>query len=83
VSNYTFVPLTSLVAEQPAADALALSWPVTIGGYSMQSKSNLAAGLEVWQGITNPVVQFSNRNQVTIAPLPGSQNYRLKIDLNE
>ena len=83
VSNYTFVPLPSLLADQPTAGSIPLSWPASIGGYTMQSKSNLAAILEPWQNVTNPVVQITNRNRVTVTPQLGADNYRLRINLNE
>jgi hypothetical protein len=66
VSNYTFVPLTPLAVEQPAAGSLALSWPASIGSYSLQSKSNLASTLDPWQEVTSNVVQTNNLNRVTI-----------------
>jgi hypothetical protein len=83
VSNYTYVPLTPLAVEQPGAGSLVLTWPASIGGYTMQSKSNLASTLDPWQDITNNVVQSNNLNRVTITPKPGGDNHRLQINLNE
>ena len=65
------------------AGSLVLTWPASIGGYTMQSKSNLASTMEPWQDITNNVVQSNNLNRVTITPKPGGDNHRLQINLNE
>jgi hypothetical protein len=62
VSNYTFMPLTPLAVEQPAP----VSWPASIGGYSLESKSNLVNDVELWQNVTNNVLPTNNLNRVTI-----------------
>jgi hypothetical protein len=83
VSNYTFIPLTRLAVEQPTANDLALSWPATVGGYVMQSRSNLAVDAGVWLSVTNPVNQVGGQNQVIISPTPANQFYRLLINLDQ
>jgi hypothetical protein len=81
VSNFVFVPITGITVEQTNAVPLILSWPATIGGYTMQSRSNLT--FEVWQNVTNDVTQGGGRNQVDPSPLNGNRYFRLSIDLNE
>jgi len=83
ISNFTFVPLPTVLAAPSGPAALALSWPRAIGGYATQTRSNLTAGADVWQTITNPVNQVGGQNQVIHSPLFGPRYYRLSISLNE
>ena len=79
ISNFTFVPISRISAEQPAPDALALFWPAAMGGYGVQASSNLTTEADAWQDVAQPTLQANGRNQVTISPLAGSQYYRLSI----
>ncbi len=81
VSNFVFVPITGVAAQQFSPDTLTLSWPASIGGYSVQTKSDLTAGADVWQSVTNLINQVSGKNQVIISPLIGNRYYKLSINI--
>jgi hypothetical protein len=78
VSNFTFIPITGLLAEA-GTQPLALSWPASIGGYTLQVRSNLD-GATPWEAATNVINQDSGRNRATIAPSLPTGFYQLKIN---
>ena len=47
ISNFTFVPLTTVSAGLTTTNTLVLSWPGTIGGYSVETRSNLTANADI------------------------------------
>ncbi len=79
-SNFTFLPITRIAAERTLANTLTLSWPSVIGGYTMQTRSNLTTGVDLWQNLTNPLNQINASNQVSVSPLIGNQYFRLSIN---
>ena len=83
VSDFTFVPLTRLAMDENLPTAQVLWWPGVIGGYSMQTRSNLAPLLDRWQNATSAIILTNGRNQATIPPATGSQFYRLSISLDQ
>jgi hypothetical protein len=83
ISNFTFVPLTTVSAGFSPTNTLVLSWPGTIGGYSVDTRSNLTANADVWLNLTNPVNQVSGRNQTIISAPIDRRFYRLSIPLNQ
>jgi hypothetical protein len=83
VSNFTFVPITRVLAEQTAPETIALSWPAVIGGYTAQTAANLISNSNVWQDVTNVVNQVNGRNQLAIPATVKQEFYRLRIGLNE
>ncbi len=83
VSNFTFVPITRVLAEQIPPATVALSWPAAIGGYTIQRAPNLPSSSNVWQNMTSAVNQTSGRNQVTIPATTNQEFYRLRIGLDE
>jgi hypothetical protein len=80
ISNFTFVPITAVLAEQTPTNTVTLSWPATIGGYSVQMKTNLNVEADTWQNTTNVVNQAGNRNRVNVLPNDGGRYFRLSID---
>ena len=54
------------------------SWPASIGGYVLQSNSDLTAG-GGWQNVNAPVSRTADQNQVFITPLTGNAFYRLLL----
>ncbi|HUA66450.1 MAG TPA: hypothetical protein VME24_11420 [Alphaproteobacteria bacterium] len=83
VSNFTFVPLTGVIAQESNPGAITLSWPAVIGGYTAQSVSNLTAAAGVWQNVTNDILQGAGENQVSISPATNAAFYRLSINLSQ
>jgi Concanavalin A-like lectin/glucanases superfamily/Immunoglobulin I-set domain/Immunoglobulin domain len=77
VSNFYFLPLPALTAQVAAGNTLVLSWPASIGGYTLQSKADLGSGS--WQNVTAPAVQVGGQNQVTVSSSSGNQFYRLLL----
>jgi hypothetical protein len=77
VSNFTFVPLSTLSIQRAGANAV-LSWPSAIGGYLPQSQVNLADPNPAdWAPVSAPILQTNNQNQVTVTPAGSGQFYRL------
>jgi hypothetical protein len=83
VSNFIFVPITGISSELTNPILLTLSWPASIGGYTMQTRSNLAPGEDIWQSVTNVTTQTGGQNRVTISPLIENRFFRLSINLTE
>jgi hypothetical protein len=83
VSNFTFVPITGVAAEQAWPSTVSLTWPASIGGYRVQSKTNLNTGADVWQNVTNAMNQSGGQNRVTISPPIGDRYLRLFINPTE
>jgi hypothetical protein len=77
VTHYTFVPITALAVEEPAPGTLALGWPGSIGGYTVQSQPKLGA---TWETVPQPVIQLQGTNRVTLSPLAPESYFRLSID---
>jgi hypothetical protein len=80
ISNFTFVPITAVSAEQTPTNTMTLSWPATIGGYSVQMKTNLNVGADTWLNATNAAYQSGGRHRLTVPSTNTGQYYRLSID---
>ena len=76
VSNFQFIPLPALSAQVSNPDTLLISWPASIGGYVLQSNTDLSAS-GGWQPVNTPVNQVGGQNQVSITTGTGSTFYRL------
>jgi hypothetical protein len=75
ISDFSFKPLPPLNIQAAGAGALVISWPASVGGYSVQYRTDLTTGS--WQPLTGAVSQVDGKNQVTISQ-PGQQVfYRL------
>ena len=78
VSNFQFIPLPSLSVQPAGPNTLLISWPASIGGYVLQSNTNLTANAG-WQTVNATVNLVGGQNQVVIAPSAGSTFYRLVL----
>ena len=76
VSNFQYIPVPSLAA-QSAGGLANLTWPASIGGYSVQSGSNLSA--PVWSTVNALINQVNGNNQVTVSPTNSAEFYRLIV----
>jgi hypothetical protein len=83
VSNFTFVPLTGITVQETNSDMVTLLWPAVIGGYTVQSLTNLTAATGVWQNVTNEIIQGGGENQVNIPSGTRTEFYRLSIELSQ
>jgi hypothetical protein len=83
VSNFTYVPVTGISEETDPSGALGLYWPATIGGYTLETATNLLSGPGGWAPVPASVIQTNNRNQVIASPLTSRQFYRLSISPGE
>jgi Concanavalin A-like lectin/glucanases superfamily len=83
VTNFVFIPFTGLTAKTAAGGAsVTLSWPSSIGGYVLQSNSNVnnSAG---WTTVGAPVIVVSGQNTVTVPASAGQVFYRLQLIIIE
>ena len=78
VSNFQFTPLPALEVQATSSNTLLISWPASIGGYVLQSNTDLAAS-GGWQPVNTPVAQVGGQNQVSISTSTGSTFYRLVL----
>lgn len=76
VSHFAFIPYPTLSAQRVGGNIL-LSWPISIGGYNLQTKSDLGTG--TWQNSAAPVNFVNGQNQVLIAPTSGANFYQLVL----
>jgi hypothetical protein len=74
VSNFVFIALPALKVSRPAPNTITLSWPVSIGGYQLQSSLTLPP---VWVNDSTPVSIVGGNYQVTVSPTSGNKFYRL------
>jgi len=80
ISNFGFWPLPILSARQTGPNTVAISWPASIGGYVLQSQSNVEGA--AWTDVPNPVSVVGSLNQVVVSyPPPQRQFFRLKLTL--
>jgi hypothetical protein len=78
VSNFQFIPIPTLSAQTTGPNTLLVSWPASIGGYALQSNSDLTAS-GGWQPVNAPVNQVGGQNQVGITTSTGNTFYRLVL----
>lgn len=75
ISDFSYKPLPPLKIQAAGAGSLVITWPASVGGYSVQYRTDLSAGS--WQPLAGTVSQVNGKNQVTISQ-PGQQVfYRL------
>jgi hypothetical protein len=77
VSNFDYIPLPGLTAQQTSANTVTLSWPASIGGYRLQKNLDLATAN--WTNVTATVNVVGGQNQVIVSPPTGNAYYRLVI----
>jgi hypothetical protein len=76
ISEFTFIPQPTLTAQM-VGGAVVLSWPASIGGYQLQSTTNLAT--PSWAGAGLSVSLVGSHYQATVPGPTGSKFYRLVI----
>lgn len=77
ISQFSFTPAVSLSAKANGGGGQVLEWPAGVGGYVLQSSTNLASG---WS--TLPVAATINSNNMWqyVVPITGkNQFYRLML----
>ncbi len=78
VSNFQFTPLPALNVQASSPNTLLISWPASIGGYVLQSNTDLSAS-GGWQPVNAPINQVDGQNQVSITTSTGTAFYRLVL----
>jgi hypothetical protein len=78
VSNFTFTPLVPLSASLGSGDTVVVGWPTAVGGYVLQSTTNLA---QSWTTVPPPYTVANGKYQVTV-PVTGGAFYRLQLPPN-
>ncbi len=75
ISDFSYKPLVPLNVQAAGTGSLVITWPASVGGYSVQYRTDLTTG--TWQALTGAVIQVNGKNQVTVSQ-PGQQVfYRL------
>jgi hypothetical protein len=75
ISNFSFVPIPTMSAVLSGANVL-LSWPTGIGGYQLQSSTNL--NTPNWLTLPGPYNAVGQQYQLLILPT-GNAYYRLTL----
>ncbi|HTI99344.1 MAG TPA: hypothetical protein VL527_10720 [Dongiaceae bacterium] len=75
-SHFQYIPVPTLAA-QPGSGAVTLTWPDSIGGYSLQSAVNVAT--PAWSALATGLSQTNGQNQVTVPATNGAAFYRLTL----
>jgi hypothetical protein len=76
VSNFSYVPCATLSAQSTGGNVL-LSWPTSIGGYNVQTRTDFNAA--TWQNSGAPVNVVNGQNQMLIAPAAGANFFQLVL----
>ncbi|MGZ4961893.1 MAG: hypothetical protein ACXWC8_04990, partial [Limisphaerales bacterium] len=77
ISNFAFLPYPTLSAQINGNGKIVLAWPASIGGYNLQTKSDLSAG--TWQNSGAPITTTNGQNQVQITPVGAANFYQLNL----
>jgi hypothetical protein len=77
VSNFSFYGVPALSVQNTATNTVVVSWPASVGGYTLQSKTDLSAA---WSDVTAPITVAGGQNQVVVTPV-GKAFYRLSLTL--
>jgi hypothetical protein len=76
ITDFTYVPLPLLTASR-SEDSLVITWPVSVGGYSLQQSSSLTSA--AWTSVAGPYDTIGADCQVTLPVTGGSQFFRLQL----
>jgi len=79
VTNFMYVPFPTLTVQSSASNVV-LSWPASIGGYTLQS--NTAVNNPVgWTPVAATITQSGGFNHVTVPSSGAAKYYRLSLNL--
>jgi len=76
VSDFAFLSYPLLMAEPAEPDSVLLSWPSSIGGFKLQTRSDLSSGS--WADASVSVNQVGDRYEAVV-PTSGMAFYRLTL----
>jgi hypothetical protein len=76
IQNFQFVPLPVVSVENENGEVV-LSWPASVGGYSVQSRTALSGG--PWTSVAGQITQADGKNQMRIAATAATAYYRLVL----
>ena len=75
ISNFAYLPYPTLSAQLNGSGKILLSWPASIGGYNLQTKSDLGVG--TWQNSGATITLTNGQNQLQITPTGAANFYQL------
>jgi hypothetical protein len=76
ISNFSFVPIPPMSAARNGTNGVLVSWPTGIGGYQLQSSTNL--GTAIWSTLPGPYNAVGQQYQLPVPPA-GNAFYRLTL----
>ncbi len=76
ISNFSFVPIPTMSAAHNGTNGVLLSWPTGIGGYQLQSSTNLDPAN--WLTLPGPYDAVGQQYQLPIIPISNTF-YRLAL----
>lgn len=76
ITNLTTTEQIQLHLRRLTPTTLQLAWPLAATGFTLQSRTNLAAGS--WQNVVAPVTDTATEHTVTVSTTDGQQFFRLK-----
>jgi hypothetical protein len=76
VHNFVYTPVVSLALQSAGPNSLTLSWPMGVGGYVLQSTTDLTVP---FTNDAATVSQVAGKNQVTVSTATGKKFYRLSL----
>ena len=77
ITNFFFVPLPVLSAQATGTNTILLSWPASVGGYTMLQKANVTSG--TWAASPAVVNLVGGSYQAVVPPTGGPEFYRLVL----
>src|SRR5262249_8396297 len=78
VSNFGYYPLPTLTGATSGSN-LVLSWPASIGGYVLQSTTDVGSG--TWTTVATPPTLIGGNWQVTVPTSGAPKYFRLQLAL--
>lgn len=76
MSNFQYIPVP-IASAQSGGGSVNLTWPAAVGGYGIQSRTNLIT--DPWSDVSVPISQVGGNNQATIPATNGASFYQLKL----
>ena len=76
ISYFQYIPVP-IASAQSSGGSVNITWPASVGGYGIQSKTNLITG--TWSDVSTPISQVGGNNQATIPATNGATFYQLNL----
>lgn len=76
ISYFQYIPVP-IASAQTSGGSVNITWPASVGGYGIQSRTNLITG--TWSDVSTAISQVGGNNQATIPATNGAAFYQLKL----